>query len=483
MNGQKGLLNMENPENKINDGATPSTASTDAANKMTRGIGQHITFEKNPANNWTTVPTKKRPATRSPTNQSTKKLHTSNRFEALSDSDMEVGSESEAEEIEENRRPRPINVTKKVPPPIVIHGIVNDHKAFVHDLEKKITKGFYIKMTRNNTNIFVKNFDEWQSMKDVLIGEQTPFHSYTPKSEKKHAFVLNGLHCTHTDETKADTTPDDIKLELQQKYNLKIANVYRMRTTRNPLFMVVTSHDTSLKQLDDKVKYLMYTRISWERVHNRKRMIQCHRCQQWGHATANCGAYIKCLKCAEKHWTKDCEKDRDTPATCANCGGSHTANHLECPEYVRKTAYIDRRKADNIKPAPRVYRPAPPPTRNAWTARGTTDPTTTSSPSTSNLPSQEIRTDNCTYSENNTNTHYSTSRHTTTPKEANNTQTHSDTFTELISEMTQLNSLVNLRNLLTVTRDLNNLMKQCTTSASKFTTYQNFIQSIEKYHI
>ncbi|GBP87546.1 hypothetical protein EVAR_65167_1 [Eumeta japonica] len=38
---------------------------------------------------------------------------------------------------------------------------------------------------------------------------------------------------------------------------------------------------------------------------------QCHRCQMYGHAAANCYAQPRCVKCLVPHWTKDCERFRN----------------------------------------------------------------------------------------------------------------------------------------------------------------------------
>ena len=41
-----------------------------------------------------------------------------------------------------------------------------------------------------------------------------------------------------------------------------------------------------------------------------------------------------CVKCAQSHKTSDCPKrDRNTPAQCALCHGSHPANYKGCEVY------------------------------------------------------------------------------------------------------------------------------------------------------
>ncbi|GBP95472.1 Nucleic-acid-binding protein from transposon X-element [Eumeta japonica] len=61
---------------------------------------------------------------------------------------------------------------------------------------------------------------------------------------------------------------------------------------------------------------------------------QCHRCQLYGHAAANCNANPRCVKCLVPHWTRDCPLTRDSEEkpSCVNCGQNHTANYRGCPK-------------------------------------------------------------------------------------------------------------------------------------------------------
>ncbi|GBP67589.1 Nucleic-acid-binding protein from transposon X-element [Eumeta japonica] len=56
---------------------------------------------------------------------------------------------------------------------------------------------------------------------------------------------------------------------------------------------------------------------------------QCHRCQLYGHAAANCYAQPRCVKCLVPHWTRDCDRNKESGGepSCCNCGQNHTANY------------------------------------------------------------------------------------------------------------------------------------------------------------
>ncbi|GBP67637.1 Nucleic-acid-binding protein from transposon X-element [Eumeta japonica] len=61
---------------------------------------------------------------------------------------------------------------------------------------------------------------------------------------------------------------------------------------------------------------------------------QCHRCQKYGHAAANCHADPRCVKCLVPHWTKECPLTRESEEkpSCVNCGQQHTANYRGGPK-------------------------------------------------------------------------------------------------------------------------------------------------------
>jgi len=128
--------------------------------------------------------------------------------------------------------------------------------------------------------------------------------------------------------------------------------------------MVTLLGNIQLKQLNQQAKYICSTKITWEYYINKRRITQCRRCQGWGHATVNCYAEPACLKCAEGHLTQDCNKSKDVPAKCVNCGEDHPANATICQEYQKRLKNIELRnktqldknttKSTNIKNIPDI---------------------------------------------------------------------------------------------------------------------------------
>jgi hypothetical protein len=72
-----------------------------------------------------------------------------------------------------------------------------------------------------------------------------------------------------------------------------------------------------------------------------KPLLQCYKCQAYGHVASACKGTEKCRHCGGEHSGKDCES---LDKKCANCAGSHSASDFHCP--IRATETI---KADTVK--------------------------------------------------------------------------------------------------------------------------------------
>lgn len=62
-------------------------------------------------------------------------------------------------------------------------------------------------------------------------------------------------------------------------------------------------------------------------------LVQCYRCQQFGHTKSYCKKPFRCVKCGLDHSTTLCTKNISTPPKCVHCLQSHTANYKGCHIY------------------------------------------------------------------------------------------------------------------------------------------------------
>lgn len=79
---------------------------------------------------------------------------------------------------------------------------------------------------------------------------------------------------------------------------------------------------------------------------NTKIVSQCKRCQGYNHTQAYCRKEPRCVKCAGKHFTRNCNISRQTTPKCINCGGSHPANYRGC-EVAKE---LQKRRKQVMKP-------------------------------------------------------------------------------------------------------------------------------------
>lgn len=354
----------------------------------------------------------------------------------------------------DSRAPKTKESKKPKPPAIILHNKIEKPTSFIKTTDVHIKKGYFIKNSKNNTNIFINDYEEYENYKEILEKEDISFHSYTPKNEKPHSFVLKGINSS-PDEMQ--TITEEIKSDLNEKHNIIAKNVFQLKTKGRSLFVVQTNNTIHLKYLTNNVRYVYHTKITWERYRKQDPWVQCRRCQRLGHSTSNCRAEPKCVKCGLNHWSKECtnviKENEETHINikCANCDGKHLAFSKECPVLQKRRELIqntqrtrdERLKVNKMLPRNKTnYVMAPPPLTNAWTQRTITN-------ERSNAAHTPI----------------------TTTTEASNTQTN---FTDLVSEFNMLGQLLDLNKMLILVRELNNLLKTCKDDLEKFVTLNNF---------
>jgi len=74
----------------------------------------------------------------------------------------------------------------------------------------------------------------------------------------------------------------------------------------------------TLKQLTGILNFV----IRIQDYKSSERIMQCFKCQNFGHKAEFCHIKDRCVKCAGQHNTRLCTKDAAHPARCANCGGN-----------------------------------------------------------------------------------------------------------------------------------------------------------------
>lgn len=174
--------------------------------------------------------------------------------------------------------------------------------------------------------------------------EEIEYFLISKSNTRPAKVVMKGL----TRETECQTIANEL---IEMDFNVdKVVQLKKLKNRQPlPIFQITLKDKTKLHEIQ-KITRFMYMSVVVE-TYNRPGIInQCYRCQGFNHSSVNCHIAFKCVKCGEQHDSRTCKKSRDTPATCANCGGDHPANHTKCPIYIEQTNIMKKRLKIPILP-------------------------------------------------------------------------------------------------------------------------------------
>ncbi|XP_044742274.1 probable serine/threonine-protein kinase DDB_G0278845 [Chrysoperla carnea] len=191
----KGTVNIKLNQVNVENNNTTTTTEMIVDDNTTKNMDLSSMFVKPSTSRGTGKPTPKPPT-----------IPLKNRFAPLENDENEEDDDNDSIELGQNK--------PKKPPPLVIHAKTTDHKTYVKSLENEINKGFHIKYTANNTNLYIYDHEEYKKYKEILNEGKVEYHTYTPKADRKHAFILRGL------DNSTDT--EEIIEDLEEKYKLNV---------------------------------------------------------------------------------------------------------------------------------------------------------------------------------------------------------------------------------------------------------------------
>ncbi|KAL4156012.1 hypothetical protein QTP88_000047 [Uroleucon formosanum] len=269
-------------------------------------------------NNWQTVPIRSpsTPTSPNPIIQKTNSFSSKNRFSALATNEISYEISNEVEMLSQEIS----NVQPKIPP---IY-IKDDIDFF--DFCKKIKPftdpdGFNTKSSSSGLKLMTYSINAYRQIIKFLEINNMNFHTYQTNEEKAFRVVIRHLH---------HTTPTDyIKEELHSLgfITRSITNCLQYKTKNPlPLFFVDLEPSPSNHNIY-KADSICYTKIKIEAPHPKKNPVQRLRCQNYGHTRTYCHHTPRCVKRCDIHLSFECQKDSNTPATCALCSGDHPASY------------------------------------------------------------------------------------------------------------------------------------------------------------
>lgn len=245
------------------------------------------------------------------------------------------------------------NNTDKVyvpkPEPIFVTGVIKVN-SLKDVLNKFVKSELYLMTTLRSGHvikIIPKDIQTYKTIRENFIANNISHYTYQLKSERAYRVVLRGLHASENT-TEISKQLYDIGHEVRQIVNI------RHRATKEPLpvFYVDLEPKPNNKAIFD-VKHLNNMKITFEAPYKKKEIIQCKRCQRFGHSKNQCFRPYRCVKCGSAHPTTACTKKPDTEATCANCDEKHPASYKGCKvykQYRERILKLDSKPKEQLIP-------------------------------------------------------------------------------------------------------------------------------------
>jgi hypothetical protein len=238
------------------------------------------------------------------------------------------------------------------PPPIYVYNVTN-----YCDMVKYITaileeEQYYCKALPNETvKINVHSPDSYRGLIKRPQEDKIIHHTYQIREERAYRVVIRHLHHSFP--------PHEIQAELETLGH-KIRNVLniRHRVTKEPLplYFVDLEPQDNNKSIYD-LQLLCNMKIVVEPPRKKNHIVQCTRCQSYGHTKTYCSRPFACVKCGGEHKTSLCTKDPAAPGTCALCGGDHPASYKGCTIYKN----IQQARGKTPRPLQPTAAPTPSP--------------------------------------------------------------------------------------------------------------------------
>lgn len=280
-------------------------------------------------------------------------LPLSNTFSVLSES-----TEMTEQIIDDPRNSDSEESSVPKPPPIFVPD-VSDINKMVSFIDSIISKSEYTYkcLNLNKVRISPLSPDAYRKLVRLLKDNEISFYTYQFKQDKSYRAVLKNMHFS--------TDLKDLKDSIEE-YGHKVRNITNIRhfKTKNPLPIFFIDLEPSSNNKDIfNIEFLLNAKISFEPPHKKKEIVQCKKCQNYGHTKTYCFQAYRCVKCGGEHDTTKCSKLLTIPPTCALCNGEHPANYKGCSVYrdmKMKTFPSPRpRTTTNETPAVKIVAKAP----------------------------------------------------------------------------------------------------------------------------
>lgn len=253
-------------------------------------------------------------------------IKTSNSFEALS---------TDESEDEQSSRQTVSKVPIKKPPPVIVKmsHITSEVLKQLQTLFKHPYSMLYISQ---GLKISTTDKDDYNCLLNFLSDHNVERFTYNADTPSTIKFVLRGLPPEVSNEEICNALLEkaiEVKVIRQiMKTQVQPDTQQRIKIPL-PIWVIgIPKKDSEVTKLKSLTGLFNLT-IKVEDYKTSTAIIQCFRCQSFGHKAQHCTIIEKCVKCAKNHNSRVCNKQPDAPPKCVNCSGAHPANYRGCPKY------------------------------------------------------------------------------------------------------------------------------------------------------
>ncbi|XP_049880348.1 uncharacterized protein LOC126381258 [Pectinophora gossypiella] len=219
-------------------------------------------------------------------------------------------------------------------PPLVVE-VLPDWARHFRALREKLGHPPNARPYGRGVRFIPRTGEEYRTIQSYLMALEKEttisWFSYSLPAERNLKVAIRGL--------PVDTDPALIEAELRRLgYTPEFVRAIQARFGRPGCIYhaQLERNAATIPGIYGVTELLNMPGVKIEAWRGKKGPAQCHRCQQFRHSSHKCHRKIACVRCGEEHAARDCPRPREQPATCANCGGPHPANHVACPAFVRE---------------------------------------------------------------------------------------------------------------------------------------------------
>lgn len=250
---------------------------------------------------------------------------------------------------QEDTQQTPLTRSTTPPPPIYLQSDV-DYLKLRHYLTQLVgPEAYRCSSTIRGVTIHPLNSDAYRTITKSLKDSQAPFHTYQLSEDKAFRVVIRGLHHTIGEDNLATELKN---LDFQVR---KVTNILSRDKIKLPLFFVDLEPNPKNSQIF-KIDSLFSSKIKVEEPRQKRQIVQCTRCQRYGHTKGYCNLPPRCVRCAGAHESTTCTKSKDLPATCVLCNSSHPANYRGCTVHreLQNRRSTTQRQPNLAQPVPDI---------------------------------------------------------------------------------------------------------------------------------